>query len=137
MSEHCYAVKCVDCVNGDVSHYQYSTKKEAVDSVMTMDFRTDMDEKSRRDHFMNGKNPFCIEEHEGELYWQWAYLCYDDNKLLVPKGEKIPTSMNELRQYMESEKMIITCAQSRAKVGYQVIKAINSSSAEESPEETQ
>lgn len=126
MSEHLYAVKSVDTVNADTSYHYYSTKKEAVDGVMTVDFRTDMDEKSRHSYFTEGKNPFCIEEHERELYWQWVYLCYDDNKVLVSKGEKVPTSINELRQYMESEKKLTTCSQSRARVTHQVVKVINS-----------
>lgn len=117
-----YAVKIYDFCNGTIDYLVYHNKKDAVDSVMVSDFKVNKTKSELEKYFSEDKNPFCIEEHNGELYWQWLNREYSFNKLIVPDGKRIPSTFDELRSFMESGEPVTVCGQDRAKIQYQIVR---------------
>jgi len=115
-----FAVKVHDYTNGDTDFFMYSTKDDAVNSVMISDFHTDKSESELDEYFNTDKNPFCVEQHDGQLYWQWVSRQYADNKLVTSNG--VPSTFQELRTFIECGHEIVVCKQSRAPILYKIIK---------------
>lgn len=120
LQQDIYAVEIID-KNGS-NYFIYPTKKDAIDSVMMSDFKINKSNSELEQYFEKDSNPFCIEEHNGELYWQWVRREYTNNKLIVPNGKKIPNTFEELRAFMESGEQITTCGQDRSPTLYKVVK---------------
>ncbi len=123
-NDETFAVRVDDRVNGDIEYFLYTNKEDAVKSVMISDFKTDKDESELKEYFDTDKNPSCIEQRDGQLYWQWMFRVYDDNRLVTSDGNNVPSTLDELQSYLESGHTITTCSQSRAPISYQVVKVV-------------